>query len=68
MEEKMQRKARPMDVKFEIMNRKDWKEAKNLDIKVKGMFRDSSWKIKEVTHKITGNIIEIDIISKKLPF
>ncbi len=63
----MQNKARPLNLKIEILNQKDWKQTSQLDIKVSGMFRDSSWKIQEISHRIKENIIQIDIISKKLP-
>ncbi len=62
----MQKKAKPMDVEIEVGNKRDWRRTNKLHIKVTGMFRDSSWKIKGVSHKISANEITIAISSKKL--
>ncbi|MFX1296915.1 MAG: hypothetical protein ACFFD2_18915 [Promethearchaeota archaeon] len=62
----MQKKAHPMDVKIEIVNAKDWKNTNNIAIKVKGLFRNSGWRIESVLHKVSGEIIRVDINSKHL--
>lgn len=43
------------------MNQKDWKNNKNLIIKVKGLFRNSGWKVKQQTYSIKENLIELEI-------
>jgi hypothetical protein len=62
----MQKKANPMDVEIKLLNKRDWKHSNKLQIKVTGMFRDSSWKIKNVSHKISADEITIAITSRKL--
>ena len=56
-----ERKSNPLDVKVEIMNQRDWKNNKELDVKVKGTFRNAGWRVKEQSHKVLGEVIEIDI-------
>ena len=62
----MQKKANPIDVEIELGNKRDWKHTHKMQVKVTGMFRDSSWKIQNVSHKIAANEITIAITSKKL--
>ncbi len=57
----MQKKASPLEVKMEILNKKDWKDTNQLAVKVTGLFRNSGWKIKQHSHKILGDIIQIDM-------
>ncbi|MHA1129643.1 MAG: hypothetical protein ACTSQI_02785 [Candidatus Helarchaeota archaeon] len=62
----MQKKANPIDVKIELVNHREWKDTRKLHITINGLFRDSSWRIKDVSHKISANEITIAISSKKL--
>ena len=59
-------KANPIDVKIEIINAKDWKKSNQLDIKVEGLFRNSGWRVESVTHKASGELVQIDIKTKHL--
>jgi hypothetical protein len=62
----MHNKSRPLDIQIEVVNKMDWKTTNNLIIKVKGMFRNSMWKVGEHSHHITGDIIQITIHSMKV--
>ncbi|HUX99506.1 MAG TPA: hypothetical protein VMV49_08140 [Candidatus Deferrimicrobium sp.] len=62
----MHKKSRPLDIKIEIVNIWDWKTTNNLILKVKGLFRNSMWKVKEHSHKIIGDSIDLIIQSTKV--
>ena len=62
----MSKKANPIDVKIEIANKKDWKKTNNLMIKVSGLFRNSGWRVENVSHDILDDVIQIKINSKHL--
>lgn len=59
-------KSKPLDVRLEIVNKKDWKSAKSLLVKVNGQFRNSGWRVKEHSYQVKGDIIEMDIKAKHL--
>jgi hypothetical protein len=62
----MEQKSRPLEVRIQVLNPKDWEENKTLSIRVKGLFRNSAWKVKNHTHTLFGNVIEINIITEKV--
>ena len=62
----MSRKANPIDVKIKITNLRDWKKSNQLDIKVEGLFRNSGWRVESITHKASGDLVQIDIKTKHL--
>jgi len=57
----MQKKARPLDVKVEIVNKTHWKRTDNLEIKVSGLFRNSGWEIKSHSCRVVGDLIRVEI-------
>ncbi len=59
-----EKKSSPLDVKLEIINAKDWKKSKNIKLNVKGMFRNSGWKVKNHSSKTMGDLIEINITAE----
>jgi len=61
----MQRKANPLEVKIEIVDQQDWKATNQLDIKVKGLFRDSGWRIKNYSYVLKGDVIQINMNTEK---
>lgn len=61
----MEQKAKPLEVRIQILNPKDWEENQTLSIRVKGLFRNSAWKVKNHTHTLFGNVIEINIATEK---
>ena len=56
-----EKKSRPLDVKLEIKNAKDWKKRGNITVKVRGMFRNSGWKVKDHSSKIKGDVLDVTI-------
>lgn len=61
----MEQRSKPLEVRIQVMNPKDWEENKTLSIRVKGLFRDSAWKVKNQSHTLFGNVIDIIIITER---
>ncbi len=59
-------KSRPLEVKLEVLNKKDWKLTKNLIVKVTGLFRNRGWRVDTHSYLIINDSIEINVKSKHL--
>jgi len=62
----MEQKSSPVEVRIQILNPKDWEDSQTLSIKVKGLFRNSAWKVKNQTHTLYGNEIDIIITTERI--
>lgn len=62
----MEQKSRPLEVRIQVVNPKDWEKDKTLSVRIKGLFRNSAWKVKQHTHQLYGNVIEINVTTEKI--
>ncbi len=61
----MEQKSRPLEVRIQVLNPKDWEKDRALSVRIKGLFRNSAWKVKNHTYQLYGNVIEIKIMTEK---
>jgi hypothetical protein len=61
----MEPKSRPLEVRIQVVNPKDWEKEKTLSVRIKGLFRNSAWKVKNHTYQLYGNVIEINVTTEK---
>ena len=59
-------KSRPLEVRIQVVNPQDWEKDRILSVRIKGLFRNSAWKVKNHTHQLYGNVIEINIMTDKI--
>lgn len=54
-------KARPLEVQINIRDAKDWKIRGKLEVSIRGLFRNSGWKVVNHSSKQLGKDIQVEI-------
>jgi hypothetical protein len=62
----MEQKSRPLEVRIQVVNPKDWEKDRKLSVRIKGLFRNSAWKVKNYTSQLYGNVIDIKITTENV--